>query len=209
MNNSTAKSNRTRGQRYLAAVVLGTALSTLGNAAPSAAAADSGLRAVTDISRYCTACWRNARLDPDSWNDCTQEVFCRLLEWVSPNDWAKALKIEGNEHREFLQAIDTVKKRSQRQRHWAPQSVDYLADRKGDKEREFRDDRRLLHQKAAELLSPRQRRILHMSLEGWSVHDLAQELRLPPERVSDEKYKAVRKLREYFSSTESATANMM
>ena len=205
MKRSVTKSPRTRRQRYLAAVVLGTALSTLGTAAPATAvAAETSTRAVTDISRYCTACWRNARLDPDSWNDYTQEVFCRLLERVSPNDWGRALNIEGNERREFLRAIDTVKKRSQRQRHWAPQSVDYLADRKGDKEQELNEDRNLLHQKAAELLSPRQRRILHMSLEGWSVHDLAQELRLPPERVSDEKYKAVRKLREYFSSTESA-----
>jgi DNA-directed RNA polymerase specialized sigma24 family protein len=37
-----------------------------------------------------------------------------------------------------------------------------------------------------------------LSFEGWSVHDIAHELRVPPERVSDEKYKAIRKLRDHF-----------
>jgi DNA-directed RNA polymerase specialized sigma24 family protein len=104
--------------------------------------------------------------------------------------------MEGDERREFLRAIDTVKKRSQRQRRWAPQSVDYLADRKGH--RGLDEDRIIVHEKAAELLSRRQERILHMSLEGWSVHDIATELGVPADRVSDEKYKTVRKLREYF-----------
>jgi DNA-binding NarL/FixJ family response regulator len=49
------------------------------------------------------------------------------------------------------------------------------------------------------LLTPRQQRILQMSFEGWSVHDIAADLRLPPERISDEKYKAVRKLREHLA----------
>ncbi len=199
MKSSATNTSRTRGQRYLVAMVLGTTLSALGTPAPAAAAAsEATARAVTDISRYCTACWRNARLNPDSWNDCTQEVLCRLLERVSPNDWQRVLKMEGNERREFLRAIDTVKKRSQRQRRWAPQSVDHLADRKGLTERGQNEDRTIVREKAAELLSRHQERILHMSLEGWSVHDIATELRVPPERVSDEKYKAVRKLREYF-----------
>ena len=44
--------------RYLAAVVLGTALATFGGA-QKAGAAESG-QAINDISRYCSACWRNA-----------------------------------------------------------------------------------------------------------------------------------------------------
>jgi RNA polymerase sigma factor (sigma-70 family) len=200
MKNSTPNSSRSKRHRYLAAVVLGTTLSALGTPAPVAAAAsETTSRAVTDISRYCTTCWRNARLDPNSWEDCTQEVLCRLLERVSPDSWGRVLKMEGDERREFFRAIDTVKKRSQRQRRWAPQSVDQLADRDGWKEHELQQDRSIVREKAAELLSRRQEKILHMSLEGWSVHDIARELRVPPERVSDEKYKAVRKLRQYFS----------
>src|SRR6266851_10418460 len=114
MKNSTPNSSRTKRHRYLAVVVLGTTLSALGTPAPVAAAAsETTSRAVTDISRYCTTCWRNARLDPNSWDDCTQEVFTRLLERVSPDAWERVLKMEGDERREFFRAIDTVKKRSQ------------------------------------------------------------------------------------------------
>jgi DNA-binding NarL/FixJ family response regulator len=45
------------------------------------------------------------------------------------------------------------------------------------------------------VLSDRQRRIIALSADGWAVPDIAAELRTSPERVSDEKYKAVRKLR--------------
>jgi DNA-binding NarL/FixJ family response regulator len=45
------------------------------------------------------------------------------------------------------------------------------------------------------VLSDRQRRIVELSADGWAVPDIAAELRTTPERVSDEKYKAVRKLR--------------
>ena len=65
----------------LMAVVLGTALSTFGSVGTAQA------RTVGDLSRYCNACWRNARLDPGCWGDCTQEVFCRLLQRVPPAAW--------------------------------------------------------------------------------------------------------------------------
>src|SRR5262249_51769500 len=106
------------GRPYMMAVVLGTALSTL----PSPALANDGanpngettLKAIADMNRYCSTCWRNARLPMDSWTDCTQEVFKKLLERVPQNSWDRVLQTEGNERREFLRAIDAVKKRTQR-----------------------------------------------------------------------------------------------
>ena len=41
-----------------------------------------------------------------------------------------------------------------------------------------------------------------MSFEGWSVKDIAEELQTPAERISDEKYKAVCKLRERLQRSE-------
>src|SRR4249920_3674501 len=105
------KQTTKRRQSLVAAMVLGTALTAL---APAVASADSG--AIADISRYCTACWRNARIHPDSWTDCTQDVFLRLLERVTPDAWDRVLADEGDERKEFLRAIDAVKKRSQRSR---------------------------------------------------------------------------------------------
>jgi RNA polymerase sigma factor (sigma-70 family) len=185
---------------YVVAVVLGTALSALG---PSSAAAnqkpDATDHAVADMSRYCTTCWRNARLDPDSWGDCTQEVLVRMLERVTPEAWDRVLKVEGEERREFLRAIDTVKKRSQRQRKFAPVPLDGVADRHDSHERRLADERAAVDQTATEVLSTRQRQILRMSFEGWSVQDIAAKLKTPAERVSDEKYKAIRKLRDHLA----------
>ena len=181
---------------YVVAVVLGTALSVY--AAPGQAATtqtpQETAKAIADMSRYCVTCWRNARLPVDSWTDCTQEVFRRMLERVPADAWDQALRGEGAERQEFLRAIDTVKKRTQRARKFAP-TVDSVADRHDQHRRDLRDEREAVRQAAAEVLTPRQQRILQLSFEGWSVHDMAKELQLPVERISDEKYKAVRKLR--------------
>ena len=45
-------------------------------------------------------------------------------------------------------------------------------------------------------LSERQQRILSMMRDGWRVGEIAEELQIPQARVSDEKYKAIAKLRD-------------
>jgi RNA polymerase sigma factor (sigma-70 family) len=183
---------------YLFAVVLGTALSTLG-ATASAEIPDSTVQAVSAINRYCTACWRNAHLHPDTWPDCTQEVLCRLMERVNPDSWNRVLKDDAEERREFIRAIDTVKKRTQRTRKWSALPFETVADPRDRHNRQLTDDREVVRHAARQLLSPRQRDILNLSLEGWSVHDIASDLHISPERVSDEKYKAVQKLRAHLA----------
>ncbi len=178
----------------MVAVVLGTALSALGPAS------GQQTKAVDDLSRYCTVCWRHARLHPDCWMDCTQEVLTRLLERVSPKAWDRVLAGEGEERREFLRAIDAVKKRTQRRRSTASVSGEEVADPRFDSERERADDREELARAAGKLLTDRQRRILYCSLAGWPVHEIARALNVSVERISDDKYKAVRKLRSYFQS---------
>src|SRR5438874_12646079 len=153
MSHSTVPAKTPKGRKYLVAVVLGTTLSAIG----SAAASEISPRAVSDISRYCTACWRNARLHPDSWNDCTQEVFCRLLERVEPETWDQILQAEGEERRELIRAIDTVKKRWQRARKHLD-SVELLPDRRGPEERRTQEEREMIRDSAQEVLSPRQHR---------------------------------------------------
>jgi RNA polymerase sigma factor (sigma-70 family) len=184
--------------RYLAAMVLGTALSTFG----TAAAAPPDLSCVNDLSRYCTTCWRNARLSPDSWGDCTQEVFCRLLERVPPGAWTRLLANDGEEKREFIRAIDTVKKRGQRARKLGSDSTATLEDLHAQRRIVNREEKAAVAEVASDLLTPRQNHILELCLEGYTVSDVSQKLGLPVERVSDEKYKAVRKLRSYFNAGE-------
>src|SRR5437870_4920016 len=90
---------------YLMAVVLATALAAMGPESV-ANAEEISPQAITNISRYCTACWRNARLPQDQWNDCTQEVLTRLLRNLPAKAWEQALANETEERREFIRAID-------------------------------------------------------------------------------------------------------
>lgn len=182
----------------LAAVVLGAALTALG---PTATA--QGAETVSDVSRYCTTCWRNARLPVDHWPDCTQEVLARLLERVPAEGWSRLLHRDGDEYRELVRAIDTVKKRTQRSRKYASLEAD-VSDYRDRPERHLAEERELVQRAAAAVLSPRQQRILNRLAAGWSVPEVAAELGTTPARVSDEKYKAVHKLQRHLGIGDSA-----
>lgn len=191
MKPSTTNRAAWRPRRMMMAVVVGTALSTLSGSN----AANASPQTLNDLSRYCTACWRNARLPTDCWADCTQEVFTRMLERVPVNNWCQSLADESNERREFLRAIDAVKKRVQRAKKWVGCPDDLFSDTREVRDRDRADDRDDILAAARDTLSPRQHEIVRRTLDGWTVQDIASELRLSPERVSDEKYKAIRKLR--------------
>ena len=92
----------------------------IGLAALTAQASETEM--VRDIQRYCTACWRNARLDPRLWDDCTQEVCCRLLTKARQGqlDMTQVLAEDTPERRELVRAIDMVRKRVQRTKRYQP-----------------------------------------------------------------------------------------
>jgi RNA polymerase sigma factor (sigma-70 family) len=187
-----------RSRSVMVAVVLGTALTATGGKAASApraaAPADAAPDAIRDITRYCQVCWRNARLPIDRWEDCTQQVFARLLERVDVAKWGTLLRDDADDRREFIRAIDAVKKRTQRSRKYADLSPEVWDDR-ARAGALVREQREAVDLAAEAVLSPRQRKIVELTADGWAVPDIAAELRTTPERVSDEKYKAIRKLR--------------
>lgn len=187
----SSQSQQRNRKGYVAALVVGTALSTFGPA--SAGAVEP--RAINDMVRYCNTCWRNARVQPDAWDDCTQEVLRRMLERVETGQWSKVLCRETQERREFLRAIDTVKKSTQRVRRPAP-----LLGEVGDPAQQARQHREDLRQHVLQAargrLTARQFEIVRLSLDGWSVAEIGDKLAISPVRVSDEKYKAVRRLRQ-------------
>jgi len=167
----------------------------IGLAALTAQASESDL--VRDIQRYCTVCWRNARLDPTLWDDCTQEVCCRLLTKARAGelDLTQVLAEDTSERRELVRAIDMVRKRVQRAKRYL--SVDSLPLAGADQDQRHRDRLELgeiLEAARRAVLSPRQDRILELWMRGWPVPEIGAELRMPVNRVSDEKYKALRKL---------------
>jgi RNA polymerase sigma factor (sigma-70 family) len=186
------KSRGLMNRQAVIAMLLGTAM-TAWHTTPPVTAEETAVR---DLSRYCTACWRNAGLPIDRWADCTQEVFCQLLERVPRAEWNLVL-IAGNDEqrrREFMRVVDLVKKRVQREKKTDTLDPHAIADhRAGNEWQETRDE---IWSVASEVLTPRQQHILARCADGYSVADIATELKLPAQRVSDEKYKAIQKLGE-------------
>jgi DNA-binding NarL/FixJ family response regulator len=167
----------------------------IGLAALTAQASESEL--VRDIQRYCTVCWRNARLDPTLWDDCTQEVCCRLLTKARAGELELSLVLADDtpERRELVRAIDMVRKRVQRTKRFQP--IDPISIADADHDQRHRDRLELgeiLEGARRAVLSTRQDRIVELWMRGWSVPEIGIELRMAVNRVSDEKYKALRKL---------------
>jgi DNA-directed RNA polymerase specialized sigma24 family protein len=172
----------------------------IGLAALTAQATESDV--VRDIQRYCTVCWRNAHLDPGLWDDCTQEVCCRLLSKARAGqlDLNLVLAEDTPERRELVRAIDMVRKRVQRARRL--QTLDDQSTPAPDLDRRQRDRQELgeiLEAARQAVLTPRQDRIVELWTHGWTVPEIGAALDLPLARISDEKYKALRKLEHHLA----------
>ncbi len=172
----------------------------IGLAALTAQASESDL--VRDIQRYCAVCWRNAHLDPGLWDDCTQEVCCRLLTKARAGELELNLVLADDtpERRELVRAIDMVRKRVQRTKKHQP--IDDQVTPSPDHDRRQRDRLELgeiLEAARQAVLSDRQDRIVELWTRGWTVPEIAESIGLPVARVSDEKYKALRKLERHLS----------
>jgi hypothetical protein len=172
----------------------------VGLAALTAQATESDL--VRDIQRYCTVCWRNARLDPRLWDDCTQEVCCRLLTKAREGqlDLTQVLAEDTPERRELVRAIDMVRKRVQRAKRYQPLEGHVPSTEVDRRHRDRLELGEILEAARRAVLSERQDRIIELWMRGWSVPEIGSELRMPLTRVSDEKYKALRKLEQHLSS---------
>ena len=173
----------------------------VGFAALTASAGESEL--VNNIQRYCAVCWRNAHLDPGLWDDCTQEVCCRLLSKARAGelDLNLVLADDTPERRELVRAIDMVRKRVQRSKRFV------VLDDRGTpgpdldgQARERQELGEILESARNAVLSNRQDRIVELWTRGWTVPEIADSLKLPVARVSDEKYKALRKLEKHLAN---------
>jgi RNA polymerase sigma factor (sigma-70 family) len=121
------------------------------------------------------------------------------LQRIPMTQWSRLWALDSPERREFIRAIDAVKKRVQRERKRSPLNDNDLPAAIAERQVE---ERAAVNMAAATLLSPRQQRIVQMICDGWTIPDMAQELAIPVQRVSDEKYKAIQKLRAHFQGAD-------
>ena len=176
-----------------AAVVLATSLG-------SATAEVKESRAIESIDRYCQASWRNARIAPQDWEECTQQTFAELLDRVSRDRWSVAIEDkESSERRELNRSIWRIAQRWRRAPRPRHGSTELLAAQSPSPQKDTDgpnlDDVRQAISSPDTGLSARQQDVMCRWIDGDTVAEIAADLDLPPARVSDEKYKAIRKLR--------------
>lgn len=154
--------------------------------------------AIDSMQRYCTASWRNAGINQQDWEDCTQEAITLMLERVSRNRLAQAMQDDKSpERRELNRSIwCTVQRWRRRPKHTSLDTCDSMERTTNDQASETADSLDSVMTVAAHCLTSRQQAIISMCRDGWSIREIAEELDISSARASDEKYKAVRKIRE-------------
>lgn len=159
----------------------------------SALASPHEAQTLNQIERYCTVSWRNAGIAQQDWSDCTQQALQELLERVSRNQLQVAMQNnQSPERQELNRTVWRTIKRWQR----APRPVQLDETYVGGRCDARHDAWDEVMSAAQQSLSQRQIRILELTRAGWQASEIADELETTSARVSDEKYKAIRKLRE-------------
>lgn len=173
-------------------------------AAVSAVGRVSETAVLKKIQAYCTRSWLNAGIARQEWDDCTQDVYLRLLSRLTRQQIARAIDDpDSEERRELNRAIWAASQRRRRAQRHASLNTDTVRQTKTDpwpaKMEALQQVRGAIDSSEAKL-SPRQREIVTRWSNGEAISEIAAELKLSPARVSDEKYKAIQKLRCHFSA---------
>jgi len=154
--------------------------------------------ALEGIQKYCAASWRNAGITKQDWPDCTQEAMAILLERISRNGLADAIQNgQSPERRELNRSIWCTIQRWRRAPRYASLDHRHTIERKvGEGSPNTAEELENAMAVAERCLSARQRQILALCSDGWSISEIAEKLDMSSARASDEKYKAIRKLRQ-------------
>ena len=161
----------------------------------SAAATAGEAQTIEKIERYCIASWRNAGIAQQDWPDCTQQALTELLERIPRPQFQQAIKDSDSEERRELNR--SVWRMTQRWRR-STRCLSLDEARTAAAEPAGEDHAGAWEQVLSagkQCLSERQQEILSLTREGYKAGEIAERLSLSPSRVSDEKYKAIAKLR--------------
>jgi RNA polymerase sigma factor (sigma-70 family) len=161
---------------------------------------------LTQLNRYLSRAWFRAGIGLQQHDDCSQAVYAtllanlgragfdRLLAEVGRLDIREVLGRETTAGPDFFRAIDMVKKQAQRQRRFETLDGATPADPRGDDGQDWRDT---LEDAIAQTLNPREAAVIHDTLDGWTPAEIAQQWGVAPKTVSNEKARALQKLREF------------
>jgi RNA polymerase sigma factor (sigma-70 family) len=166
---------------------------------------------LAQLDRYLARAWYRAGLAPQQHDDCTQAVYTTLLQTFGRDRFDQLLSEVGQfgirdvlsretaDGPDFFRAIDTVKKRAQRERSFQPlDNVDAASLNKpvGPST----DWKNTLQEAILNSLSPREAALIQATLQGETPAEIAQQWGIAPKTVSNEKTRALQKLREVLVS---------
>lgn len=157
-------------------------------------------QAIEQIRKYCAVSFRNAQIRRDEWADCTQETLAELLRRIPSESLPIAItQARSEERRELNRSIWCAIQRHRRTHRHLQLDGDPSDDGCSTPVEHNGFDDTLAA--ALDQLSSRQRQILTLWSQGWTVAEVSEELNVPAARVSDEKYKAICKLRKQLDAS--------
>jgi len=143
-------------------------------------------------------------------NDCSQTVYMTLLQNLGRQQFDSlvvnighagirdVLSRETTEGPDFFRAVDTVKKRAQRERSFQPlDMIDMVASPQED---ETQLQRGAIREAIARSLNPREAALIRATLNGETPTEIASRWGVAPKTVSNEKTRVIQKLQTVLST---------
>lgn len=162
---------------------------------------------LAQLNRYLSRAWYRAGVPPQMHDDCSQAVYVTLLQnFGRPRFDAllgeighlgirDVLSRETADGPDFFRAIDTVKKRAQRERTFQPlDSIDVASVPPGEDARAVW--RGALQEVIDQSLTPREASLVYETLMGKTPAEIAVQWGVAPKTVSNEKTRVIQKLRD-------------
>ncbi len=162
---------------------------------------------LSQLDRYLSRTWARSGIGPSKYDDCTQAVYLTLLQnlgrggfdrlvgEVGQDGIKEVLSRETAEGPDFFRAIDTIKKRAQRERSFQP--LDSVFEPPSQTSLTHFDWKSTIQEAIDRTLNPREAALIQATLSGETPAEIAEQWGVAPKTVSNEKSRAFQKLREF------------
>ena len=163
---------------------------------------------LTQLDRYLARAWNRAGLTAQQVDDCSQAVYASLLQTLGRSRFdallgeigqvgiRDVLSRETADGPDFFRAIDTVKKRAQRERNFQPLDGVDVATTVNRLDNPDDDWKSTVQEAIAQSLNPREAALIQATLQGESPAEIANSWGVASKTVSNEKSRAFQKLRD-------------
>lgn len=159
------------------------------------------------LNRYLSRAWYRAGVAVQTHDDCSQAVYVSLLQNLGRSRFDSLLSEIGQvgirdvlsretaDGPDFFRAIDTVKKRAQRERTYQPLDSAVAAGTATEEDSKA-GWRNALQEAIDQSLNPREAALIYATLKGETPAEIASQWGVAPKTVSNEKTRVIQKLRD-------------